>query len=378
MAILVTGGAGFIGSHTCVELLGHDHKLVVVDDFSNSSPAALTAVRQLAGRDLVLHELDVRDYSGIDRVFKQHRIDAVVHFAAKKAVRESLQIPLDYFDVNIGGTTTLLRCMAQHGVRQLVFSSSCSIYGDLYSTPITEDDVPSPTNPYARSKLICEQIIADTCARFDDFAVTALRYFNPAGAHPSGLLGEAPRGVPGNVMPHMMQVAARQLDRLQIFGGDYPTADGSPVRDYIHVMDLAEAHRLAVEHLADQPGMRVLNLGVGIGISVLELVRAFEESCGVTVRYEVVGRRAGDAASAVADPSRVEKEWGWRTSRDVRDMCRDAWRFQQLHPRGYGGLALVGLSVRPLLSPDVRRDDRDSLAGEVDGARMYAEQAQQG
>jgi UDP-glucose 4-epimerase len=343
MAILVTGGAGFIGSHTCVELLAHGYELVVVDDFSNSSPGALTAVRQLTHRGLGLQELDLRDYSGLDQVFGQHRIDAVVHFAAKKAVGESLQVPLEYFDVNIGGTTTLLRCMARHGVRQLVFSSSCSIYGDLYSTPISEDDIPAPTNPYARSKLICEQILGDTCARFDDFTVIALRYFNPAGAHPSGALGEVPRGVPGNVMPYMMNVAAGLLDRLEIFGGDYPTPDGTAVRDYIHVMDVAEAHRLAVERLTDGPGMRVLNIGVGVGISVLELVRTFEETCGVTVPYTVVGRRTGDATCAVADPSRVEKQWGWRTSRDIRAMCRDAWHFQQLHPGGYGKLALARL-----------------------------------
>jgi UDP-glucose 4-epimerase len=337
VTILVTGGAGFIGSHTCVELLERGHDLVVVDDFSNSSPGALSAVRQLtpAAAVLVLHELDIRDRAGLDAVFGAHRIDAVVHFAAKKAVNESLHIPLEYFDINVAGTTNLLRCMVGHGVRRLVFSSSCSIYGDQYSEPISEDQAPGPTNPYARSKLVCEQILADACTRYDDLAVIALRYFNPAGAHPSGVLGEAPLGLPGNVMPYMMQVATGRRERLQVFGADYPTADGSPVRDYIHVADLAEAHRIAVERLDDEPGMRALNVGTGVGISVLELIRAFEESCGVAVPYEIAPRRAGDATTAVADPSLIDKLWDWRTNRDIHDMCRDAWRFEQRHPQGY-------------------------------------------
>src|SRR5215469_7577108 len=336
MAILVTGGAGFIGSHTCAELLTNGiDDVVVVDDFSNSSAGALEAVSNVTGRDVVLHQLDLRDHAELDRVFEAHEIDSVVHFAAKKAVNESLQIPLEYFDTNIAGTTSLLRCMVRHGVRSLVFSSSCSIYGDQYLGPIGEKETPGPTNPYARSKLICEQILADTCARYDDFAVISLRYFNPVGAHPSGALGESPLGVPSNVMPYIMQVAAGRLERISIFGADYPTPDGTPVRDYIHVMDVAEAHRLALSRLADGPGMRVLNLGTGIGVSVLELVRAVEDVCGVAVPYEVVARREGDAASAVADPSLIDKEWGWRTSRDIRAMCKDAWRFQQLHPGGY-------------------------------------------
>ena len=335
MAILVTGGAGFIGSHTCVDLLDHGYEVIVVDNFSNSSPTALDAVRRLTGRSLVAHELDLRERHALDWVFEKHPIQAVIHFAAKKAVRESLRIPFEYFDVNIMGTTSLLRCMVEHDVRRLVFSSSCSIYGGRYSDPITEDDPPGPTNPYARSKLICEQIMTDACAIYAALKVISLRYFNPVGAHPSGSLGECPRGTPNNVMPYMMQVAAGKLPELQVFGGDYDTPDGSPVRDYIHVMDVAEAHRLAVEHLDDQPGMRVLNLGTGIGVSVLELVRTFEETCGIRVPYEVVGRQGGDVPTLIADASRVEKEWGWRTTRDMRAMCGDAWRFQQLNPNGY-------------------------------------------
>jgi UDP-glucose 4-epimerase len=336
MAILVTGGAGFIGSHTCAELLTNSiDDVVVVDNFSNSSAGALRAISHLAGRDVAFHQLDLRDYAKLNDVFETHDIDAVIHFAAKKSVNESLRIPLEYFDNNIAGTTSLLRCMAQHGVQSLVFSSSCSIYGDQYLGTINENESPGPTNPYARSKLICEQILADTCARYDDFAVISLRYFNPVGAHPSGVLGESPLGVPSNVMPYIMRVAAGRLEQLQIFGADYPTPDGSAVRDYIHVMDVAEAHCLALRRLDDGPAMRVLNLGTGVGVSVLELVRAVEDVCGVAVPYEVVARREGDAASAVADPSLIDKEWGWRTSRDIQAMCKDAWRFQQLHPRGY-------------------------------------------
>jgi UDP-glucose 4-epimerase len=335
MTVLVTGGAGFIGSHTCVELLNEGHEVVVVDDYSNSSPAALDAVRQVADGPLVSYEVDLRDRDALRRVFDSHRFDSVIHFAAKKAVGESAQIPVDYYDINIGGTTNLIRAMLDHDVRQLVFSSSCSIYGGQYDAPITEDDLPSPTNPYARTKLICEQILADACARYPDLSVVSLRYFNPVGAHPSGVLGEDPRGVPTNLMPHMMQVAVGRLQKLRVFGLDYPTADGSGVRDYIHVVDVAEAHRVALEHLADMQGMRALNLGTGTGVSVLQLIEAFEEECGVTIPYETVGRRPGDVAMLIADATRIEKEWSWRTTRDIRDACRDAWRFQQGNPDGY-------------------------------------------
>jgi UDP-glucose 4-epimerase len=335
MAILVTGGAGFIGSHTCLDLLDRSYEVVVVDNFSNSSPIALDAVQKLAGRSLIAEEVDLRDRKAVDCVFERHPIEAVIHFAAKKAVRESVGIPLEYFDVNITGTTNLLRSMVEHDVEKLVFSSSCSIYGARYTEPIVEDDLPAPTNPYARSKLICEQIMADACVTYGAFTVISLRYFNPIGAHPSGSLGECPQGIPNNVMPYMMQVAAGKLPELEIFGADYDTPDGSPVRDYIHVMDVAEAHRLAVKHLDDQPGMRVLNLGTGAGISVLQLVRTFEETCGARVPYKVVGRRSGDVPTLIADSSRVEQEWGWRTTRNIRAMCRDAWRFQQLNPIGY-------------------------------------------
>lgn len=333
--VLVTGGAGFIGSHTCVELLARGHDVVVADNYSNSSPAALDAVRDLAGRPVIAHELDIRDHRALDRVFAEHPIEAVIHFAAKKAVGESMRIPLDYFDINLAGTTNLLRTMQEHDVHNLVFSSSCSIYGDQYAAPITEADLPLPTNPYARSKLMCEQILADACTRYGEFSMIALRYFNPVGGHPSGKLGEDPRGVPNNVMPYMMQVAVGRLEKLTVFGADYDTPDGSGVRDYIHVMDVAEAHCVAMDHLADENGLRALNIGTGTGVSVLQLLATFREVCGVPVPYEIARRRAGDAATAIADPSRVEKEWGWRTTRDLRAMCADAWRFQSLHPHGY-------------------------------------------
>ncbi len=337
MSILVTGGAGFIGSHTCAELLDHDYDVVVVDDFSNSHPAAVAALGRLTGRVPAVHRVDLRDTRALDRVFSVHDISAVIHFAAKKAVGESMAIPLDYFDVNVGGTISLLRAMRGHGVRRMVFSSSCSIYGDQYTRPISEDDQPGPVNPYARSKLICEQMLESACGTYADLSVISLRYFNPAGAHPGGAIGECPRGVPSNVVPFMVRVAAGKLAELQVFGCDYDTPDGTAIRDYIHVMDVAEAHRLAVEHLDDERGMRPMNLGTGTGASVLELIATFEKTCGVQVPYSIAGRRPGDVTSLVADASLIEKAWGWRTSRDLAAVFADSWRFQQLNPEGFAG-----------------------------------------
>lgn len=344
MAILVTGGAGFIGSHTCAELLEHGQEVVVLDDFSNSYPAALAALGNLTGKQPAVHAVDLRDRAGVDRVFTSHEISAVIHFAAKKAVGESMAIPLDYFDVNVGGTINLLQAMRAYGVRNLVFSSSCSIYGDQYARPIREDDAPRPVNPYARSKLICEQMLESACASYDDLSVISLRYFNPAGAHPSGLVGECPRGVPGNVVPHMVGVAAGKLEKLQVFGGDYRTQDGTAIRDYIHVMDIAQAHRVAVEHLDDETGFRALNLGTGTGASVLDLIGIFEQTCGVRVPYTITGRRPGDVTSLVADASRIAAAWGWRPDRDLAAIFADAWRFHQCNPDGFAdgpGLAVA-------------------------------------
>jgi UDP-glucose 4-epimerase len=335
MTILVTGGAGFIGSHTCAELLRRGHSVVVVDDYSNSSPAALAAVRRISDGDLTVYELDLRNQDALDQVFSEHEVEAVIHFAAKKSVRESVQIPLDYYSINVGCTLNLVQAMVRHEVWQLVFSSSCSIYGGQYSEPISEDNETGPTNPYARSKLMCEQILDDACRRHPELSVVSLRYFNPIGAHPSGSLGEDPRGVPSNVVPYMMQVAVGRLERLDVYGNDYDTPDGSGVRDYIHVMDVAEAHCTALEHLGDETGMRAFNLGTGTGISVLEMLSVIQEISGQTIPYRIVGRQPGDVGTLIADPSRVEKAWGWRTSRDLEAMCRDAWRFQSQHPSGY-------------------------------------------
>ena len=335
MSILVTGGAGFIGSHTCVELLRRGYAVVVADNYSNSSPAALASVRELSGVDLVIHEADMRDAHALDKIFATHDIDAVIHFAAKKSVRESTQIPVEYYDNNLGSTIRLMAAMQRHGVRKLVFSGSCSIYGAQYSEPIAEDYAPGPTNPYASTKLMCEQIIQDSCKRWPESSVISLRYFNPIGAHPSGVLGEDPKGIPSNILPYMMQVAVGRLAKLQVYGDDYETPDGSGVRDYIHVMDVAEAHCVAMEHLDDETGLRAFNLGTGVGISVLELVATFQQVNDVTIPYEIIGRQPGDVDILIADPAKAEKAWGWRTTRDLRAMCADAWRFQSRHPNGY-------------------------------------------
>jgi UDP-glucose 4-epimerase len=333
--VLVTGGAGFIGSHTCVELLEHGHQVVVVDDHSNSTPAALERVAKITGRSVTHYEGDLRDRGLLDRVFTEQDIHQVIHFAAKKAVGESLQIPLEYWSVNVGGTVTLLQAMRDHHVYDLVFSSSCSVYGDAQRVPLSEQDPTGPTNPYAHTKLVCEQVLADACRRHPEFRVLALRYFNPVGAHESGLLGEDPLGVPNNVLPYLTQVAVGRLPRLQVFGTDYPTPDGSCIRDYVHVVDVADGHRVALEHLTDAPGLRVRNLGTGVGTSVLELVAAFERAAGRTLPVELTGRRPGDVAQLVADPGLVAQEWDWRTQRDLAAMVDDAWRFQQLNPFGH-------------------------------------------
>ncbi|GIE98110.1 UDP-glucose 4-epimerase GalE [Paractinoplanes rishiriensis] len=335
--VLVTGGAGFIGSHTCVDLLEHDYEVVVVDNYSNSSPAALDRVQKIAGRPLIAYETDLRDRHGLDRVFADHPIDSVIHFAGKKAVGESMQIPLDYYDVNLGGTASLLRVMVEHGVHDLVFSSSCSIYGEADAKPLTEADPARPTNPYARSKWICEQVIGDACRRYPQMHAIALRYFNPIGAHPSGFLGEDPLGVPNNIVPYLLQVAVGRLEQLSVFGGDYDTPDGTAIRDYIHVLDVVEGHRVAMERLHDAPGLRVVNLGTGVGTSVLQLVARLSEAVGRDLPFRIVDRRPGDVPALIADPARANATWGWRARRDLSDMCRDAWRFQSLNMAGYAG-----------------------------------------
>ncbi|MEW2195350.1 UDP-glucose 4-epimerase GalE [Streptomyces microflavus] len=334
--VLVVGGAGFIGSHTCVELLQHGYEVVVVDDLSNSSPHSLERVAKIADTAVpVLYVMDIRDRSALSEVFRAHPIEAVIHFAAKKAVGESVGMPVEYYDNNVGGTTALVSAMREHGVRRLVFSSSCSVYGNAVKVPLTERDPVAPTNPYASSKWLCEQILTDVCRRVPGMNVLNLRYFNPVGAHPSGLLGEDPRGVPVNLMPYMSRVAHGRLARLRVFGDDYPTVDGTGVRDYVHVMDVAEGHRVALQHLDDEAGMRTFNLGTGVGSSVLQLIAAFEDATGRRIPYDVTDRRPGDVAALVADPTAVNRAWNWSTSRDLAAMCRDAWHFQSRNLAGY-------------------------------------------
>ncbi|HWG99496.1 MAG TPA: UDP-glucose 4-epimerase GalE [Pilimelia sp.] len=335
--LLVTGGAGFIGSHACLELLENGYEVVVVDDFSNSVPAALERVEKLSGRTVTAYRADLRDRAALAAVFDAHPIDAVLHFAAKKAVGESHQVPLQYYDVNVCGTVVLLDTMRHHGVHHLVFSSSCSVYGQPGATPISEQAAPAPTSPYGRSKWMCEQVLRDACARYPRLCAVVLRYFNPIGAHDSGLLGENPVGTPHNVLPYLAQVAIGRRRHLHVFGRDYPTPDGTCIRDYLHVLDLAHGHRIALEHLPGRPGLRTFNLGTGVGVSVLELVDAFSAACGRALPYRFVPRRPGDAARLVADPALIARTWGWRTGRDLAAMCRDAWRFTQLHPAGYDG-----------------------------------------
>ena len=343
--LLITGGAGFIGSHSCLVLLEAGHNLVVLDNFDNSSPESLKRVLELAGPSaagrLQLVEGDIRSAGDLERAFKAapagRPITAVVHFAGLKAVGESVREPLRYWDVNLCGSRQLLEAMQGHGCRSLVFSSSCTVYGLPEQTPISESAAIQPINPYGHSKAAVEQLLADLVASEPGWRIARLRYFNPVGAHPSGRIGEDPRGIPNNLFPFVSQVAVGRRDCLQVFGGDWPTPDGSGVRDYIHVMDLAEGHRAALDVLlAEPPQLLSLNLGSGQGHSVLEVVRAFELASGRSVPYTVVERRDGDAASTVADARLAATRLGWRTRRSLEEMCRDGWAWQQANPEGYG------------------------------------------
>jgi UDP-glucose 4-epimerase len=334
--VLVTGGAGYIGSHTCVELLAGGHEVIVVDNLCNSKMQALVRVEEIAGRKLAgFYRVDVRDRTALSAVFAAYPVDAVIHFAALKAVGESVQQPLAYYDNNIVGLLALLSVMGNAGVHSLVFSSSATVYGDPATVPIREDFPTAPTNPYGRTKLMAEQMLRDLAASDSRWCVALLRYFNPVGAHSSGRIGEDPNGIPNNLMPFVSQVAVGRLPRLQVFGADYPTSDGTGVRDYIHVVDLAAGHVRAVECLAQLPGATCVNLGTGRGYSVLELARAFERASGRAVPYEVVARRAGDVAECWADPSRAREVLGWMPRHDLDAMCRDAWRWQSQNPVGY-------------------------------------------
>ena len=336
MRILVTGGAGYIGSHTWTVLAERGFEATIADNFCNSSPRVLERLEAISGRRPDLRRVDLRDRGAVDALFAGAGFDAVIHFAALKAVGESCERPLDYFDNNIAGTIHLLQAMQAHRVRHLVFSSSATVYGDPDAVPVREDAPLRVTNPYGRTKLVMEQLIGDLCASDPGFRAVNLRYFNPVGAHPSGLIGEAPGGVPNNLMPYVCQVAVGQRARLSVFGGDWPTVDGTGVRDYIHVMDLAHAHADALGFLARGGHSANINLGTGRGTSVLELVRAFERASGREVPFEVVARRPGDVAEVYADPSLAHELLGWRAGHDIDAMCRDAWRWQSGNPRGYG------------------------------------------
>ena len=335
MRILVCGGAGYIGGHTCVELAARGHQLVIVDNHSNSSPLAVRRLEQVAGRAFDVRNVDLRDRAALTALFSEQSFDAVVHFAALKAVGESCDKPLDYFDNNISGTITLLQAMRAAGVDRLVFSSSATVYGDPERVPVREDAALGVTNPYGRTKLVAEQLI-DDLGRFDPaFRAVNLRYFTPVGAHPSGLIGEDPLGPPNNLMPYICQVAVGRREKLSVFGDDYPTVDGTGVRDYIHVVDLARAHVDALEYLMRGEPSLTVNLGTGRGISVLELVRAFEAASGRPVPFEIVARRPGDVAEVYADPALAQSALGWRAALDVDARCRDAWRWQSMNPTGY-------------------------------------------
>lgn len=333
MKILVTGGAGYIGSHTCVVLLEAGHDVTVIDNLCNSSAIAQERVQELAGRPLRFVHGDIRSRDDLERAFAGG-IDAVIHFAALKAVGESCEQPLAYFDNNIGGTITLMQAMEAHGVERLVFSSSATVYGEPDSVPVREDAPLRVTNPYGRTKLVMEQLIGDWCAARPDASAVLLRYFNPVGAHPSGRIGEDPRGVPNNLMPYIAQVAVGRRERLQVFGNDYPTPDGTGVRDYIHVVDLAEAHLKAAGYAAAHTGCEAFNLGTGRGYSVLEVVRTFEAASGRAVPFDILPRRAGDVAELTADPGRAQDVLHWRAQHGLDAMCRDAWRWQSDLPTG--------------------------------------------
>lgn len=339
--ILVTGASGYIGSHTCVELLSAGYSVVALDNLSNSSPEALKRVEKITGHVIPFYEVDVRDHAALVALLRTHRIDATIHFAGLKAVGESVEKPLAYFENNVGGTITLLQALGEAGVKNFLFSSSATVYGDPESVPITESARVSVTNPYGRSKLMVEQLLEDLVRSDTSWAIGALRYFNPVGAHPSGLIGEDPRGIPNNLMPFISQVAVGRREKLSVFGNDYPTPDGTGVRDYIHVVDLALGHLAALRALFATGRGFTLNLGTGRGYSVLEMVRAFEEASGRAVPYQITGRRPGDIAVCYADPKNAWYVLDWRARKGLAEMCADHWRWQSLNPNGYHGAGLA-------------------------------------
>lgn len=329
MSILVTGGAGYIGSHTCVELLNAGYEIVIVDNMDNSKPQALDAIREITGRDFRFYEKDLRDRAAMEAIFESEKIDAVIHFAGLKAVGESVQKPLAYYDNNLYGFIVLAETMQKYGVKRLVFSSSATVYGMNNPVPFSEEMPTSATNPYGYTKVMIEQMLNDICVSDPEWSVCKLRYFNPIGAHPSGLIGEDPNGIPNNLLPYVARVAAGKLKELSVFGDDYDTPDGTGVRDYIHVVDLAKGHLAALKYIDANAGCIAVNLGTGRGTSVLEIVHAFEKASGREVAYRIAPRRAGDIASCYANASKAAELLGWHAELDIDDMCRDAWNFQK-------------------------------------------------
>jgi UDP-glucose 4-epimerase len=335
MKILVTGGAGYIGSHACIELLQAGYDVVVVDNLSNSKEEALKRVIKITGKALKFYNVSLLDRNALDEIFKMENIDAVMHFAGLKAVGESVAIPLRYYHNNITGTLILCEIMKKHEVYNLVFSSSATVYGDPSRVPITEDMPLSATNPYGRTKLMIEEILRDLYKSDNSWNIAILRYFNPVGAHKSGLIGEDPNGIPNNLVPYIAQVAVGKLDKVKVFGNDYPTKDGTGVRDYIHITDLVLGHIKALEKLMTNPGVVTYNLGTGQGYSVLEMIKAFGKASGKEIKYELVARRPGDIASCYSDPSKAKNELGWVAEKGLDEMCQDSWRWQKNNPNGY-------------------------------------------
>ena len=336
MSILITGGCGYIGSHTCIEMLEAGYDIVVLDNYYNSKPEALRRVKELSGKDFPFYECDIRDEEGLRKIFAAHSIDAVIHFAGLKAVGESVRKPLEYFDNNVSGTVTLCRVMNEMGCKRMIFSSSATVYGTGNPSPLVETmPTGAVTNPYGRTKFMIEGILSDLCTSDPVWSVVLLRYFNPIGAHESGRIGEDPNGIPNNLMPYISQVAIGKLKQLSVFGDDYATPDGTGVRDYIHVVDLAKGHVKAVAYALKNTGAEAINLGTGVGYSVLDLVKAFKEANGVDVPYVIAPRRDGDVAICYSDPSKAAQKLGWRAEKTVVDMCRDTWRWQSQNPKGF-------------------------------------------
>lgn len=335
MKVLVTGGAGYIGSHTCVELLNQNYDVVVVDNLSNSSVESLKRVKAITGKDVTFYEANILDKPSMNAIFEKENVDAVIHFAALKAVGESVSKPLEYYENNISGTLALCEVMRNHDVKRIIFSSSATVYGAPKTVPINESFPLSTTNPYGSTKLMAEMILKDLTIADDQWNVVILRYFNPIGAHVSGTIGEDPKGIPNNLVPYITQVAVGKLDHLNVFGNDYETVDGSGVRDYIHVVDLARGHVAALNKMNEKPEYRVYNLGTGTGYSVIEMVKAFSDVVGHEIPYEIHERRPGDIATCYADPVKAREELGWEAEYDLKRMCEDSWRWQSNNPNGY-------------------------------------------